>query len=151
MLQDLLGHRQRDRGPVTEEYAISFTSAPSSSRTLDLVLVAIKMRTSSGKRDAFRFGLLVEDRHLGFEVGRLDVHHQAPLEARAQAFHQAGRIIGRRIARDDDLLLVLVELVEGVEEFFLRALLAGEDLNIVDQQHVRRAIVPMKQRHTVES
>ena len=40
------------------------------------------------QRDAFHLGLLVQDGHLGFEVGRLNVGHQAPFEARAQALHQ---------------------------------------------------------------
>ena len=36
---------------------------------------------------------------------------------------------------------MIVELVEGVKELFLRALLAGQDLDVVDQQHVGRAVM----------
>ena len=43
---------------------------------------------------------------------------------------------GWPIAREDDLLVTVEERVEGVEEFLLRALLAGEELDVVDQQHV---------------
>ena len=75
--------------------------------------------------DAFRFGLLVQDGHLGLEIGRLDVGHQSPFEARAQTLHQAGNVLRRRIARDHDLLLVVVQFVEGVEELFLCAFLVA--------------------------
>ncbi len=37
-------------------------------------------------------------------------------------------------------MLTFQELVEGVEEFFLRALFAGEELNVVDEKRVQRAI-----------
>ena len=36
---------------------------------------------------SFGFGLLVENGHLRFEVGRLDVDLQAPFEAGPQTFH----------------------------------------------------------------
>ena len=38
--------------------------------------------------------------------------------------------------RDHDLLAVLVQRVERVEELFLRPLFAGDELDVVDQQHV---------------
>ena len=44
------------------------------------------------------------------------------------------------ITREDDLLLAFEQRVEGVEELFLRALLAGEELDVVDQQRIERAI-----------
>ena len=43
---------------------------------------------------------------------------------------------GLRSARQHDLLVVLVERVERVEELVLRALFAGEELHVVDEQHV---------------
>ena len=39
-----------------------------------------------------------------------------------------------------DLLLRVVERVERVEKLVLRAFLAGEELDVVDEQHVDRAI-----------
>ena len=56
---------------------------------------------------------------------------------------------GGAVARDHDLLLVIVEFVEGVEELFLGAFLAGQDLDVVDQQHVGRAVVLVEVRHAV--
>ena len=36
--------------------------------------------------------------------------------------------------------MVLVERVEGVEKFFLRAVAAGEEVDVVDHEHVDLAI-----------
>ena len=93
-----------------------------------------------GQADALQRGLLLEDRHPGLEVRRLDVGDQPPLEARAQALLDLRDVLGRAVAGDDDLLARLVEVVERVEELLLRALLARDELDVVDQQEVDRAI-----------
>ena len=79
--------------PETEEYAISFTSAPSSSRTFDFVRVAMKTRTSSGSCDTFLLRLLVQDGHRGLEVRRLHIDHQAPFEAGSQPLHKPRHLL----------------------------------------------------------
>ena len=93
-------------------------------------------RDVGGQRALLALGLLLQDGDLGFEIGRLNVGDQAPLEARAQAVFEIGEFLGRAVGGDDDLLDALVQRVEGVEELFLRALLAGEELDVVDEQHV---------------
>ncbi len=45
---------------------------------------------------------------------------------------------------------MIIELIEGMKELFLGSLFSRDDMNIVDEQHVRRAIVPVKQRHPIE-
>lgn len=45
---------------------------------------------------------------------------------------------------------MIVQLIEGVEELFLRALLARDAMNVVDQQDVGGAVMPVKKRHAVE-
>ena len=70
----------------------------------------------------------------------LDVGDEPPLEARAQALLDLGNVLRRRVARDDDLLSRLVEVVERVEELFLGPLLARDELDVVDQEQVDRAI-----------
>src|SRR5690606_37692334 len=62
------------------------------------------------------------------EIRRLDVRGQAPLESRAQALLQMRNVARRPVAGDDDLLVDLEERVESMEKFFLRALLAGNEL-----------------------
>ena len=56
-------------------------------------------------RDArpFVFDLLAQDRHLGFQVGWLDVRDQAPLETGAQPLFQGGNGLGGPVAGEYDL------------------------------------------------
>ena len=44
--------------------------------------------------------------------------------------------LGGRSRGQDDLLAVLVDRVEGVEELLLRALLVGDELDVVDEEQV---------------
>ena len=84
--------------------------------------------------------LVLEDGDARLEVRRLDVGDQAALEARAQAVFELLDFARRAVGRQDDLLVGDVQRVEGVEEFFLRALLAGKELDIVDHQDVDRPV-----------
>ena len=45
-------------------------------------------------------------------------------------------LTGRPIAGQHDLLVGLVQCIKGVEELFLNTFLAGEELNVVNQQHI---------------
>ena len=111
-------------------------SEPSSSRTFDSDLAGDVDGDVVGQRDGLGLGLLAQNGDLGLEVGRLDVGDQAPLEARAQPLLEGRDFVRRGVAADDDLLGRVEERVEGVEELGLRALLAADELDVVDQQHV---------------
>jgi hypothetical protein len=50
----------------------------------------------------------------------------------------------RHIAGDDDLLVVIVERVEGVEERLLRLCFSLEELDVVDQQDVDIAVASLE-------
>ena len=83
-----------------------------------------------------QFRLAPDDGHPGLKIGRLDIGGQAPLEPGAQTFLQALDLLGGTVAGQHDLLVGLVQGVEGVEELLLGALLARDELDIVHQQHV---------------
>ena len=106
----------------------------------DLIRPAMYIATLSGSGTAFGFGFSLENRDFRLEIRRLDVGDQAPLEPRSQPLFERGNLVRRAVAADDDLLLRVVERVERVEELGLRAFLAGEELDVVDQQHVDAAI-----------
>src|SRR5690606_3450606 len=89
---------------------------------------------------AFSRRLRHQDRDTRLELGRLDRDRQSPAEARLQPFLEAGDLLRIAVAGQDDLTLALEQRVERVEELFLRALLAGEKLDIVDQERIERAI-----------
>ena len=60
-----------------------------------------------------------------------------------------GISVGRAVGRDDDLLVLVDERVEGVEEFLLRRVLAGDELNVVDHQHVDRPEKLLEAHHVL--
>ncbi len=136
--------------PCRPHQAMRRTSAPSSSRTLVRTFEAMKRATSVGSWRVLALGLLLQDGDLGLEVRRLDVGDQAPLEAAsAGGLRSLGQLFGRAVAGDDDLLHALVQGVEGVEELLLGALLAGEELDVVDEQHVHVAEAVAEAGHLV--
>ena len=92
-----------------------------------------------GQRHRFGFGLLLQNRDLRLEIRRLDVGDQSPLEARPQPLFERRNLVRRAVAAEHDLLLRIVERVERVEELGLRAFFAGEELDVVDEQHVDRS------------
>ena len=53
---------------------------------------------------------------------------------------EVGDLRSRAIAREHDLFMSVEERIEGVEKFFLRTLLAAEELNVVDQEQIGLAI-----------
>ena len=73
-------------------------------------------------------------------IGSVELRHEAALEPRAQPLLQPVDRLRRDVAREHELLARRVEVVEDVEELFLRALLARHELHVVDQQCVGRAV-----------
>ena len=55
-------------------------------------------------------------------------------------------MLRRHVARDHDLLVVVVQRVEGVEEGLLRRVLALQELDVVDQQDVDLAVARLEDR-----
>ena len=99
-----------------------------------------------GHLEPLALRLLAQDRDAGLEVGRLHVGDQAPLEARPHPVFEAGEVLRRDVAGDDDLLVVVVQRIEGVEERLLRAVLALQELDVVDQQDVDLAVARLEDR-----
>ena len=89
-----------------------------------------------------RFGKQDRDAHL--EFGRLERDRQSPAEARDQPFFEAFDCLRILVAGDHDLLVRFDQRIEEVKELFLRAILAAEELDVVDQQQVQRSIVPFE-------
>src|SRR5881396_3475864 len=125
--------------PVRAQNAIIRVSEPSSSRMFDLMRPAMRNATSSSRRTRSSAAFL---RRIATRVSKSGGWMSAmrPFEARAEAFFDLGNILRRAIARDDDLLSRLVQIVERVEELFLRPLLPRDELDIVDQQEIDVAI-----------
>ena len=93
-----------------------------------------------GDRDVLGVDLLAQDGDPGLEVGGLDVGQEPPLEARAEPLLERCDLPRRAIGGDDDLRAALVQRVERVEELLLDPLLAFEELDVVDEEHVEVAV-----------
>ncbi len=116
--------------------AVTRISAPSSSR-IDLVMrVAMNSNTSGGasSRSWAAFFCRIAIRVSG--VGRRDVGQQTPFEPGPQPILQCGQILGLAVGGDDDLLVRVVQRVEGMEELLLRPLPVLQELDVVDEQDV---------------
>jgi hypothetical protein len=113
-------------------------------------LLAMKRATFSGISTRSASDFLREDRDLRLDVGRLDVGDEAPLEAAEEALFEGRDLAGRAVAGDHDLLLGIVKRVEDVEELFLRAVLAGDELDVVHEQHVGVAILLPERGQAIE-
>ena len=119
-------------------------SAPSSTRMLSVMLVAMNSSTSGGIQRGLALGLVAEDGEAGLEVGGLDVGDQALLEPAAEPVLQRADGVGRAVGGQHDLPVRLVEVVEGVEELLLGLLLPLDELDVVDQQHVDVAVAALE-------
>ena len=102
-----------------------------------------------GHVEPIHLRLLAQDRDAGLQLRRLDVGDQAPLEPGAQPVLEGGQLLGRPVRGDDDLLVRVVQRVEGVEELLLDAFLALDELDVVDEQHVDVAVAALERRLAV--
>ena len=92
------------------------------------------------QRDAHELRLLLENGQAHFDVRRLQIGDQTPFEAGNETVFEILNFAGRAVAGEHDLLVRLVQRVERVEKFLLNAFLAGEELDVVNQQHVGLAV-----------
>ena len=98
----------------------------------------------------FLLAAVAQDGDARLEIGLLRVGDQALVEARDQPLLEARDVLRRLVGGDHDLLVRVAQRVERVEELLLRALLAGEELDVVHEQHVDGAIaVPERERLAV--
>src|SRR5215211_6786548 len=80
--------------------------------------------------------LLAQDGDARLEVRRLDIGHEPPLEAAHETVLEGLYVFGMPVGGDNDLLVLLVERVEGVEERLLGLDLVLQKLYVVHQEHV---------------
>src|SRR5436190_2011228 len=81
-----------------------------------------------------------QDRHACFDIGWLELGGESPFETGNESMLEIRNLGRRAVAREDNLFMPVEQGVEGVEKFLLRALLASEKLDVVDQEQVRLSI-----------
>ncbi len=93
-----------------------------------------------GELDSEGVFLFAKDGEARFDIRRLQVGGQSPFEARHEPLFEILNLVGGAIAGHDDLFAGFVEGIEGMEELFMDAFFAGEELNVVDEQDIGLAV-----------
>ena len=114
--------------------------------TLDLTDVGAKVFSQKsqdvvGNGDVDLIGLFLDDGGTELQIRGLDIRDKPPLKAGLETVLQSLDLTGGTVGGHDDLLAGLVEGVEGMEEFLLRGGLTGDELNIVNEEHVAGAVL----------
>ena len=97
------------------------------------------------------FGLLTQNREPSLELRRLNVGDEPPLEPAAETVFDRGDRLRRPVGGDHDLRAAPVQVVEGVEEFFLELLGALEELDVINEQHVDLAVPAFEGGHSLRT
>src|SRR6056297_53679 len=88
---------------------------------------------------AVAFGAVLQHAEAQLVIGGMEIDDEAALQPRLDPVLEPRDLSGCAIGGDDDLLVLVHQRVEGVKEFLLRAVLAGDELHVIDHQHVDRA------------
>ena len=89
-------------------------------------------------------GLALDNGNSGFKFRGLNIREQTHLKAGAQAVFQRLNLSRGTVAGEDNLLMLLMKGIEGVEEFLLRLFLASDKLYVVHHEHVDIAVFLME-------
>ncbi len=100
-----------------------------------------------GESDAAEAGFFGDDGDAGFVAGFVDSGDEAGVEAGDEAVFEIGNFVGRGIGGEDDLLVGLEKGVEGVKEFLLGAVAAGEEVDVVDHEDIHVAVAEAELGH----
>ena len=88
---------------------------------------------------AVEFCLLLQDPKTQFVIRRMQVDDQTALQAAFDTILKILDLARRAVGGNHDLFVLIDQRIEGVEELFLRAVLAGDELHIIDHQDIDRA------------
>ena len=94
--------------------------------------------------------LFPDDGAFGLEIRWLDVGDQAPDKTGTKAFLEPLNGRRRGVGGENDLVPSLVEGVERVEELLLRSLLTRQDVDVIEEEDVDRAVGIAELCHPLE-
>ena len=99
------------------------------------------------EHDAALLALAAQNRDTRLVVRRADVHDEPARESRDQPLVEIRDLRRRAIAREHDLLPRALQRVEEAQHLALRLLAPGEELHVVEQQHVDHVEAPLEELH----
>ena len=89
--------------------------------------------------DVLVAGATLEDSHPHQEVRRLEAGDEPRFETRDQALIEVRDRLRGAVARQDDLLLRVVQIIERVEQFLVNLRHATQELDVIDQEAIHAA------------
>ncbi len=95
--------------------------------------------------------LRLQDAEAQLIAGRVNIGHQTPAEAGTKTLFQtfeAGRAL---VGGNDDLAVLVNQRIESMEELFLGALLAADELHIIDHQDIDAAELLLERHGVLEA
>ncbi len=99
-----------------------------------------------GDAESLLFGFMLQDGDAGFQVGNADMCDKAPFHPRDHALGEF-ELPGGFVACDDDLFALVDQAFKCVAEFFFEIQSALQELDIVDEQDIERAIKSLHPIH----
>ena len=93
----------------------------------------------------------LQDAQPQFVGGRVNLRRQTRTEAGTHPLLHIFQVARQAVARHDDLLPVGNQRIERVKEFFLRRILAADELHVVDQQQVHRTDALLEPHDALEA
>lgn len=85
-----------------------------------------------------------DDGHTCFIVWRLNIGKQTPFKSCFQAFFQLLHIRRATVRGQDNLLVIFIEVIKGMEKFLLRGFFSCDKLDIIHQEKVCIAVFVAK-------
>ena len=120
--------------------------APESSRACPVSREATNRCTSAGNSTPSRLAMLRHDPQPRGVIGRLDAADHAAGQPGDQFGHEVAQFGRRPIGGEDQLPAVAQQRVDRVHQLDLGRPLAGQELQVVEDQHVHAAILAAKDR-----
>ncbi len=97
-----------------------------------------------GDVQASKMGLLADDCDPRIMAGRVDSGYKAPVEPADKAVFEARDVGWCAVGAEYYLPAIVIEGIEGMEEFLLALLALTEELDVVDDEHIDGAELALK-------
>ena len=134
--EDVTGGIDGNFGTVDEAVSAEFFDDAFELTDIAFDVFAEEIEHVVGEVDVHQLRFSFEDGDTEFGIRGLDIDDQTAFESALDAFFQVLNVLGGTVGGEDDLFSGIVKGIEGMEEFFLSRNLAGDELDIVDQEHV---------------
>ncbi len=97
-----------------------------------------------GNVQASKVGFFLDDCDPRIVAGRVDSCYKAPVEPADKTLFEAGDVGWCAVGAEYYLPAIMIERIEGVEEFLLALLALTEKLDIIDDEHINGAELALK-------